>query len=85
MFIFHVFKIKFLILNLNLNIFYFFIFSLWYVLNIFGDKDITKALENYGIKFSSQLTISLQILLFNLPAEVVIDTFAYKGMLLVQK
>ena len=60
----------------------------------FGDEDITKALENYGIKLPSQLTISLQqkekkelilILLFNLPSEAVIDTFAYKGMKLVQK
>ena len=59
----------------------------------FGDEDITKALENYGIKLPSQLTISLQqkekkelilILLFNLPSEAVIDTFAYKGMKLVQ-
>lgn len=60
----------------------------------FGDEDITKALEIRGIKLPYQLTMSLQqkekkelilIFLLNLPSEAIIDTFAYKGMKLVQK
>ena len=60
----------------------------------FGDEDITKALEIRGIKLPYQLTMSLQqkekkelilIFLLNLPPEAIIDTFAYKGMKLVQK